>query len=473
MYQHARNSLVYNSSLTNVQGNFNVYIGHGGSHPSGLEVLYGHCAPDATHDSQKRSPPPRCHPETRLDILSILDGWAKDTDLPHIAWLYGAVGTGKSAVAQTMAERWIREGQVVVTFFFSRNSERRRVGRHIVPTLAYQLAMANRDVSDYIESVIRGNHALFTKVMSVQFQKLIVEPLRRLHSADLSGSIIFIVDGLNECEDEVQKEFLGIIRDFESFTDIACSVRFLITSRQDPQIRCLLQQSCCPITLDDCQDTYRDIRLYLENELANIYRTYTQGHNVPPLAQSWPSTAIINQLASNACGQFIYAFTVVRFVSDGHGSPCELLSLVLNPSIVVNSSSEGDQLFQPLDQLYLDILSRCCHPQLLNLVLGYIMASVQGLSLPQLSTLCVCSTRHIIQVVHPLHSVLSIPDQSSPAELVSILHTSFSDFLENRRRSGLFFVNRSVYRAKLGVFFICNEVFSCDSCPIGGRNIAM
>ena len=481
IFKNARETLIQRCSLTNVEGNFNSYTYntnfHRENNPFGLDDLYPQCASGATHDARERSPPPKCHQDTRLDILPRIDQWAKDTNPPQIAWLYGAVGTGKSAIAQTMTEQWIQEGQVVITFFFSRNSERCRVGRYLVPTLAHQLAMAIHDVSRDIVSTIHHDHALFHKAMSIQFQTLIVEPLRRLlrhdRGADLPPTIIFVMDGLNECEEDAQKEFLGVIKELrvESVTDFPCSLRFLITSRQKPhwQIERLLQQPFKEFPLDACKDTHKDIRKYLQSELASIHRSYTQSYYTSgPISQPWPPSSAIDQLTRNACGQFIYASTVLRFIGSGYGNPSQLLNLVLN------SKSSGDHKpFEIIDQLYIDIFkSTCSNIQLLNLVLGYVLASIQGLSLDQLSILCACNRMEMLRVLHPLQSVLSIPDQSRPTELVTIPHTSFSDFLEDHHRSGRFFVNRSLYRAKLGVFFLCNKSFACDSCS-NDRSVPM
>ena len=62
--------------------------------------------PGAFHNSLQRSDPPKCHKHTREAILDKIVDWVRkriDTDT-FIMWLYGAVGAGKSAIAQTIAE---------------------------------------------------------------------------------------------------------------------------------------------------------------------------------------------------------------------------------------------------------------------------------------------------------------------------------------------------------------------------------
>ena len=55
-------------------------------------------------------------------------------------WLNGLAGTGKSTVAQTIAERIFADGQLGASFFCSRDFEDRRNLEIIFPTIATQLA---------------------------------------------------------------------------------------------------------------------------------------------------------------------------------------------------------------------------------------------------------------------------------------------------------------------------------------------
>ena len=72
---------------------------------AGIDLLFEASAPGAFHDSGERFDPPKCHPNTRIHILTkIMDwvvgevGWDE-----FIMWLHGPAGAGKSAIAQTIA----------------------------------------------------------------------------------------------------------------------------------------------------------------------------------------------------------------------------------------------------------------------------------------------------------------------------------------------------------------------------------
>ncbi|KAJ7118213.1 hypothetical protein C8R44DRAFT_566355, partial [Mycena epipterygia] len=68
----------------------------------GLQFLYRASAADALHNSVERYPQPKCHPETRTEILDNLWNWAcgiesssNNTAASNILWLYGPAGAGK------------------------------------------------------------------------------------------------------------------------------------------------------------------------------------------------------------------------------------------------------------------------------------------------------------------------------------------------------------------------------------------
>ncbi|TFK35769.1 hypothetical protein BDQ12DRAFT_560347, partial [Crucibulum laeve] len=78
-----------------------------------------------SHDSYERDPAPRCHPETRRDVRSLISQWLTatpiSTDNPssRILWLHGPAGAGKSAIAQSIAQDCAQTRRLAASFFFS------------------------------------------------------------------------------------------------------------------------------------------------------------------------------------------------------------------------------------------------------------------------------------------------------------------------------------------------------------------
>ena len=82
-----------------------------------MELLQPYISPGAFHNSDERYDPPKCHPHTREAILKKITDWVKDANkVALILWLYGPAGTGKSAIAQTIAELLEKEGLLAAAF---------------------------------------------------------------------------------------------------------------------------------------------------------------------------------------------------------------------------------------------------------------------------------------------------------------------------------------------------------------------
>ena len=78
---------------------------------------------------------------TRETILDKVNVWVKGSvegsEKSAIFWLNGLAGTGKSAIAQTVAERMAADEILGASFFCSRAFEDRNNIHVIFPTLAY------------------------------------------------------------------------------------------------------------------------------------------------------------------------------------------------------------------------------------------------------------------------------------------------------------------------------------------------
>ena len=109
-------------------------------------------ATGALHNSNERFDPPKCHPNTRLAVLSDIMKWIKwEGDIKSfIMWVYGPAGAGKSAIAQTIAEMCEEEMILLASFFFSRVDPSRNNVSRLIATIAYQITFHLPDVRDAI-----------------------------------------------------------------------------------------------------------------------------------------------------------------------------------------------------------------------------------------------------------------------------------------------------------------------------------
>ncbi|KAJ7643044.1 hypothetical protein DFH06DRAFT_949404, partial [Mycena polygramma] len=71
-----------------------------------MSILHHAVAIEALFDSAESFPQPKCHPETRIEILDGLYNWAiQDESARGIRWLHGPAGAGKSAIMQSLCQR--------------------------------------------------------------------------------------------------------------------------------------------------------------------------------------------------------------------------------------------------------------------------------------------------------------------------------------------------------------------------------
>ena len=375
------------------------------------------------HDSLARYPPPLCHPKTRKKVLKIITGWIDDSyPRQHIMWLNGPAGAGKSAIAQTIAERY-KDSRMAASFFFLRNSPDRGVADRLFLTLAWQLAKSIPETRPYIEAALQIEPLLYAKSVKIQFNQLIGQVFRNLirdqPNLRLEKSLI-IIDGVDECATEQdQKLFLTLIADALASTNIP--LRFLICSRPEAHIKETfdmetVQNITRAIVLDEKFAPNDDIRRYLEDEFFRIFMK----RNIASL----PSDEDVRHLISKASGQFIYASTVVKFIDDDGCSPREQLDIILK----LRSASSPSPYAQ-LDQLYMQILSQQPDIRFLRDIFTLVIA----LNYPSFDFICRrlrISEENLRLKLRKMHSLLLISDS-----YIRTYHLSLHDFLRDKRRA--------------------------------------
>lgn len=413
---------------------------------TGLKLLYQSTSPEASYDAEQRYPPPNCHPGTRTRILELLRQWITDqSKLTSIYWLYGPAGAGKSAIAQTICEEFSTCNGLAASFFFARTDPRRNNLRFFVLTIAYQIAKTlGPFVEGWIGTAIHHSPEIIEATLIKQFQQLIVDPCRRLPSDSwLALPRLIVIDGLDECIDiGSQERLLSILKQLKTSSN-PLPIEFLICCRPEPRILHTfndfdLHTVLDRIELSDNFESDSDIAHYLQDEFQRIRRDHgpAMGH----VSQSWPGEDIIQQLVQRACGQFIYAKTVIKYVGDYYCLPTEQLDIILN--IAVPDTHESP--YPDLDLLYLQILATCREKDLLLDVLVFILWPKEyGLehsaSYSDIELFLFLPKGKLAMLLFGLHSVLEIPeDTHSP---ISIRHASFEDFLVDPKRSDRYFVD--------------------------------
>ncbi|KAF9001331.1 hypothetical protein BDQ17DRAFT_1542852 [Cyathus striatus] len=315
-------------------------------------------AKGATHDSNSQYEAPKCHEDTRTQLLSDIHDWIKEPEKETgILLLHGPAGAGKSCIARSTCEKADKTGLIGASFFFWRGANDRNNAQKLFTTIAYQLATKSDEVAKYIAAAIEHDPRLLHDApLEHQFQKLIYEPCCLIPPERLQISVI-VIDGLDECIDPiVQVSILQIIAKAVRYNGFPLG--FFITSRPELHLQEVFDTkelifATKLISLDRVPGVSQDIQTVLESGFTRILNDRKFRMALKSVPRPWPSPEKIKDLVNCSSGQFIYAATVMRFISSPDHNPNAQLEIVLG----IKKSGKTSPL-EDLDLLYTEILSR-------------------------------------------------------------------------------------------------------------------
>lgn len=110
------------------------------------------------------TPPQKCFPGTRDAALSRVMGWVMDDqNTHHITWIFRPAGTGKYALAQTIAEMCLKDGRLVASFHFSGLPTERNNERQLIYMIAYQIVTSIPSVRPHMENALEHDPIILSK----------------------------------------------------------------------------------------------------------------------------------------------------------------------------------------------------------------------------------------------------------------------------------------------------------------------
>jgi len=355
-------------------------------------------------------------PGTRRDIFSRIDDWAENFEAPNILWIKGHPGIGKSAIASSLVENLRDSKRLGSSFFFRRERATVMTPKALWRTVAYDLARQYLAIRRHLVSELEADEAILSTInIDKLFHHLIHGPL-------VAGGEIFpviVVDALDECgglDGQHSDERKALMRTLSSWSRLPGRFKLIVTSRVETDIEQLFSRtSHHPLEIcagrDVTPQSSNDIRLFLEDELRQIAVQYTR-----TLTPDWPGYETINVLTTKSAGLFIWARTVVKFVT--RGEPGEQLHRILE------GGSTGD-----MSALYSWILNASFPSpsgdflESLRLVLGGIIFAKAPLTAPSLERLFSITNSTLEYICNGLQSVMDSQG------LMHFSHQSFVDFL--------------------------------------------
>jgi hypothetical protein len=284
-------------------------------------------------------------------------GLGVDDQKVIILWMYGPAGAGKSAIAHDIARRCDLEKRLLASFFFSRSDPTRSNAKSLIATIAYQIVVNVPGTREKIVATLEQDPLILSRSLEAQVTALIVEPLHDPLEAGYfntpTSRRLIIIDGLDECNiPAVQCSILEVIS--RLFHDYHLPLLILVASRPERHLTHFFRTGSLPefhttLALDDTYKPDDDIRLFLTDNFRQIKATHPISSH---LDGSWPSVEVLKQLLKNSSGQFIYASTVVKYVSSIRHQPADRLNVVLGMRPLGHAH---EMPFSGLDALYTHI----------------------------------------------------------------------------------------------------------------------
>jgi len=262
-----------------------------------------HYVPAAMHDAQLSGA--GCMEGTPTQVLDKVIGLIVASDEPHVVWISGMANSGKTSIALTLCQRLRNDPTVLFggAFFCScvANGPARMVVENIVPTLACLLVHTVPECARPLAAELE-DAGLVHMTIQAQVEGLLAKPLESLQSFD--RPLVFIIDALDQCSGRKQVvELLEAIVQFK----VIVSVKFLVTTRPDPQIRkiCMLNPSLCSrieLPAHDSKDDIADIQPLLREN-----------------SEAWSNSARYNnadlhELAKPADGHMVYTGVAPKYL---------------------------------------------------------------------------------------------------------------------------------------------------------------
>lgn len=374
----------------------------------------------------------------------------------RLFWLYGAMGVGKSAIVQTLAEEIWMTPRLGATLFFSRPHQCDNPTQ-VFATIAHQLAVRIPGYRDHLRQKLIDDPRLLEKDMVYQFNILITEPFVSMSLGAEEGGWVILLDGLDECEGNGAQITTIQLISFFSQQHPTAPLRWFISSRPEAHILQTFEsikiagnfyRHDVPANSDTA---CRDVEKYLRAQFEELRRKY---EDLIPRGAPWPVEHDVTQIASMASGYFIVAATIIRCLDDPNiGNPIIQLTSILS----IPHQIHMDPL-STLHALYTNILDTVPKYALptLKLLLGYTLENqhcvLKGDSEDQPHPLIILATSlnlrqdTVYAALRKLYSVIWVPSlEQSGTEAIRFYHASFADYLCDTSKAGKYAINPDEY----------------------------
>ncbi|KAI5122866.1 hypothetical protein M0805_003159 [Coniferiporia weirii] len=375
-----------------------------------------------------------CLEGTRKSVLEQIEDWAV-SDL-ELFWLHGVAGSGKSAIASSVAHMFEQRQLLLFgCFFCKRDDPECHNPMNLLPTLAYHFSKWYPAYCSLVLSVLRGaDEPKLSQNVHWQFELLMKRPLTYLNAnmADLPPRpLIVVIDALDECGDTCNSR-LSLARHLAEVANTVPWLKIFITSRPLPEFKQIfLQDMVKAHSLDinkeiGSEQVHEDILLYTKHCAERFSLTGDQ----------------IISLASKASGLFIWISTAFKYISAQLDENEAVESLL--------SQSPADNPEAELDKVYTTVLQSASggynNTQIVKAVIGIVVCTSKNKPLPEASLLefltAIIGSVNMSVIKKSIDNLQAVLYRDASKDgAVCVCHPSFLDFANTQTHSQDYWTN--------------------------------
>jgi hypothetical protein len=385
----------------------------------------------------------QCLPETRTEILSRITDWVNDggDTAERVLWLSGPAGTGKSAIAHTIAKQFNDKGVLGSCFCFDKTEKRHE---KIFSTIARDLADHDPEMRRALADVVKDSTSLKnSKDIFQQWEKLLVEPLKKSSGSSV-GPVLIVIEALDESGGlETRQDLLRILagklqkKGLPKITELPSKFRILVTSRP----------------LHDIEDTFQGARHILRLSMDEIPAAVAKRDIYTFVSDKLEGLSHFGDkefgsLATKAEGLFEWARLACEYIKGNFPgiNPRSRFETVVNH----DPGKWTNKLYNMYGLILADIWPRDQYNDEeykealagFRSVMGQILSIAEPLPLNSLNAMRERFPNHNkhynVDIIRHMGSLLSgTTDSHIP---VKLLHVSFQEFLTDKLSSGVYSV---------------------------------
>ena len=340
-------------------------------------------------------------------------------------WLRGSPGTGKTAIAKSIADSLARDKRLAASFFWDKTGSRANANSiELFPsTLASQLATFSRDYEALLVNRLldRLSRNVLRLPLEKQMDLLIIEPMSSISLvfSSMGSRPVVVLDGLDECGDgEMLAQLMKLVLLLDRLPQ---DFMILVSARPEPEIRDAFRTSrdipCMYTDKISKDDTDHTITGMVRDGLGEIGRSRH--------ADWAPSEGDLHAFAGTCRQLPVLAEIRIREV--------RILARSLTFQRAFRRVKEDAAVSKDLNDDYLRILQRAYSGAPRHVlstyreVVGTVIVAHEPLSARTISEILGTSEGDVLAVLDPIGSIINAP--TSGDDPVHFYHATAKEFL--------------------------------------------